>query len=137
MSALTSASLDELQQVEAVGPGRAEVIKAEIELLSAEFSYLAANNIGQTEPKGNIAEGGVLNGTTWVVTGTMVGALAGKSRNEVHALLESLGAKVSSSVSKSTSTLLVGENAGSKATKAAGLGVAVMTEAEFAAAYSL
>jgi DNA ligase (NAD+) len=65
----------------------------------------------------------------------MVGPLAGKSRNEVHELLESLGAKISSSVSKSTSTLLVGENAGSKAQKAQGLGVAVLSEEDFANTY--
>jgi DNA ligase (NAD+) len=67
----------------------------------------------------------------------MTGALSGKSRNEVHEFLESLGAKTSGSVSKTTTVLLVGEKAGSKADKAKGLGVTVMTEAEFAQQHPL
>ena len=69
------------------------------------------------------------------VTGTMVGALAGKSRTEVQEIIESLGARAASSVSKSTSMLLAGDKAGSKVAKAESLGVRVITEDEFAAEF--
>ena len=66
-------------------------------------------------------------GLTFVVTGT----LEAYTRNEAKDLIESLGGKVSSSVSKKTSFVLAGEDPGSKLTKANELGVRVLTEAEF------
>jgi DNA ligase (NAD+) len=65
-----------------------------------------------------------LAGMTVVVTGT----LAGATREEVSARLEELGAKVSGSVSKKTSFVVVGENAGSKLDKATSLGVPTLDE---------
>ena len=53
------------------------------------------------------------------------------TRNEASALVEKYGGKVSSSVSKKTSYVLAGEEAGSKLTKANQLGVTVITEEEF------
>ena len=67
------------------------------------------------------------NGKTVVVTGT----LQNYSRGEIKAKLESLGAKVSGSVSKKTDYVIAGEEAGSKLTKAQDLGVTVLTEEEF------
>lgn len=64
-------------------------------------------------------------GKTVVITGTM-----SVSRDEVKAYLESLGAKVSSSVSKKTDFVIYGEEAGSKLDKAKELGVATITEDE-------
>ena len=66
-----------------------------------------------------------LAGQTFVVTGT----LPTFSREEVKAFIESHGGKVTDSVSKKTSYLVVGENAGSKLDKAQQLGVAVLDEA--------
>jgi DNA ligase (NAD+) len=138
MRALRDASADRLQAVEAVGPERAARIVSEIALLKDDFDYLEAHDIGQSEPVSVASNGGgPLTGQTWVVTGSMTGALSGKSRNEVHELLESLGAKTSGSVSKTTTVLLIGEKAGSKADKATSLGVTVLTEAEFAEKYPL
>ena len=67
------------------------------------------------------------SGKTVVVTGT----LQNYSRGEIKAKLESLGAKVSGSVSKKTDYVIAGEEAGSKLTKAQDLGVTVLTEEEF------
>ncbi|EFK97540.1 DNA ligase (Polydeoxyribonucleotide synthase [NAD+]) [sediment metagenome] len=64
-------------------------------------------------------------GKTVVITGTM-----SVSRDEVKAYLESLGAKVSSSVSKKTDFVIYGEEAGSKLYKARELGVTTITEDE-------
>ncbi|MFI3247034.1 MAG: NAD-dependent DNA ligase LigA [Ferrimonas sp.] len=65
-----------------------------------------------------------LMGQTWVLTGTM----SQLGRTEAKAALEALGAKVSGSVSKNTHTLVAGEKAGSKLTKATELGVPVLDE---------
>ena len=66
-------------------------------------------------------------GKTFVLTGT----LEKYSREEASNIIEKFGGKTSSSVSKKTSYLLAGEDAGSKLTKAQNLGVQIITEAEF------
>ena len=66
-------------------------------------------------------------GKVFVLTGT----LSKFTRNEASEIIESLGGKTSSSVSKKTSFVLAGEEAGSKLTKAQSLGVTVISEAEF------
>ena len=68
-------------------------------------------------------------GLTFVLTG----ALSRFTREEASAIIESFGGKASSSVSKTTSYVLAGENAGSKLSKAEALGIPVLTEEEFAA----
>lgn len=70
---------------------------------------------------------GVFKDKTVVVTGS----LKNFSRNEIKDKLEILGAKVSGSVSKKTDYVLVGEEPGSKYTKAVELGIKVITEEEF------
>lgn len=67
-------------------------------------------------------------GLTFVLTGT----LSDFTRDEASAIIESFGGKTSSSVSKKTSYVLAGENAGSKLTKAEGLGIKIISEADFA-----
>ena len=64
-------------------------------------------------------------GKTVVLTGTM-----SRPRSEIKAMLESLGAKVTGSVSKKTDFVIYGEDAGSKLTKAESLGVVMLTEDE-------
>lgn len=66
-------------------------------------------------------------GLTFVLTGT----LSTYTRDEASAIIESFGGKTSSSVSKKTSYVLAGENAGSKLTKAETLGIPVIDEREF------
>ena len=75
------------------------------------------------------AAGGKFAGLTFVLTGT----LTTMSRNEAAELIQSLGGKASSSVSKKTNYVVAGENAGSKLTKAENLGIKILSEAEFIA----
>ena len=72
---------------------------------------------------------GRLTGSQYVITGT----LEGWTREEAKAALEALGAKVTDSVSKKTSGVVVGESPGSKAQKAEKLGVPVLSEGDFRA----
>ncbi len=74
----------------------------------------------------NKKERGPLDGLTIVVTGTL-----SKPRNEMEELIERLGGHAAGSVSKKTSYVLAGEEAGSKLEKARTLGVKVINEEEF------
>jgi DNA ligase (NAD+) len=67
-----------------------------------------------------------IKGTTWVITGTL-----SQSRDEIADLIIARGGKVSGSVSKKTSFILAGQEAGSKLEKAKKLGLRVIDEAEF------
>ena len=89
--------------------------------LIEELESLGLNMKAEKKEKGD-----KLKGMTIVVTGT----LSGYSRNEIKELIENLGGKAAGSVSKKTSMVLAGEEAGSKLTKAQELGVRVITEAE-------
>ncbi len=70
---------------------------------------------------------GVFAGKTFVLTGT----LPTMAREEAKAKIESLGGKVTGSVSKKTDFVLAGEEAGSKLDKAQELGIKILNEAEF------
>jgi DNA ligase (NAD+) len=125
MVAIAKASAEELQHAEEVGPKVAEAVvqffaePGNRELISRlqkaglEFVYES------TGPKA-----GPLKGMTFVITGT----LPTLSRDQAKLLIEQAGGKVSSAVSKKTSFLLAGEEAGSKLLKAGELGVPVLTE---------
>ena len=71
-------------------------------------------------------------GMTFVLTGT----LPSLTRDEASALIERYGGKTAGSVSKKTSVVLAGEDAGSKLTKAQALGVRIIDQAEFEAMLS-
>ena len=73
------------------------------------------------------ADTGKLSGKSVVVTGT----LAKMTRDEAKQLIRDHGGKASGSVSSRTDYLLAGEKAGSKLTKAQGLGVTILSEEEF------
>ncbi|HEU0248794.1 MAG TPA: NAD-dependent DNA ligase LigA, partial [Gaiellaceae bacterium] len=125
--ALQHTSLEQLEEVEGIGPDRAELIaewfadtenRTLLDELGAVGLRLAADAVERR------ADGGPLTGSQYVITGT----LEGYKREEAKAALEALGAKVSDSVSKKTTGVVVGESPGSKAAKAEKLGVPVLSE---------
>lgn len=144
MAALRSASVASLAGVDKIGTVKAELIREQLDGLAPVIDRMAAAGVlaCQDQPMQPVEATSMghpvdlptaaLAGMTVVVTGSMKGALAGLSRNEVNELIEANGGKAGSSVSKSTSLLVVGENAGSKLAKATELGVPVVTEAQFA-----
>ncbi|HKI71965.1 MAG TPA: NAD-dependent DNA ligase LigA, partial [Verrucomicrobiae bacterium] len=81
----------------------------------------------QSEKSAAAATAGIFAGKTFVLTGTV----PSMTREEATARIESLGGKVSSSVSKKTDYVLAGEEAGSKLEKAQKLGVKIIDEKEF------
>ncbi|MBA3881341.1 MAG: NAD-dependent DNA ligase LigA [Chthoniobacterales bacterium] len=130
MDALTESSLEELQQIADVGdvvgrsihaffqePANRELLKRlrSAGLRMIDDSPRAFSN--QTSP---------FVGSTWVITGTL-----SKPRDEIAEAIISRGGKVSGSVSKKTSYVLAGQDAGSKLEKARKLGVRVADEARF------
>jgi len=124
---LMDAALEELEEVEGIGPERAEAIAEwfaddQNRALVSELRSLGLRfEIGdELRPKE-----GPLTGQTYVITGT----LEAFSRDEAAAALEELGAKVTSSVSSKTTGLVVGEEPGSsKLTKAQKADVPLLTE---------
>jgi DNA ligase (NAD+) len=125
-----SEAREELGSIQGIGPA----IATELAAFMAENHNLAALDdllAFVTPAEAAAATGGdsPLAGKAIVFTGT----LATLSRAEAEARAEALGARVSKSVSKRTDFLVVGADAGSKATKATELGVGVLDEAQFRA----
>jgi DNA ligase (NAD+) len=126
MEALEMASVEELQNVNEVGPRIAESI--------AEFFSIAANRklIERLREAGLTLSGQKkqrrtkLDGKTFVLTGT----LAKYTRDEAKKMIEDAGGKVTGSVSKKTDYVVAGTDAGSKLDKANQLGVRVIDEGE-------
>ena len=132
MDALAAAGEDELAGIYGVGPKvahgmwlffRTQDNTSVIERLRAAGVTMAdeAVAVGEEVPQ-------VLAGLTFVLTGTL--AHSGMTRDEAGARLKAMGAKVSGSVSKKTSFVVAGENAGSKYDKAVALDVPVLDEAQ-------
>ncbi|MBR4201249.1 MAG: NAD-dependent DNA ligase LigA [Oscillospiraceae bacterium] len=92
---------------------------------AAQIDALLARGV-RMEYKMKKAESTKFSGMTFVLTGT----LPTMKRDEAKALIEAHGGKVSGSVSKKTSVVVAGDDAGSKLTKAEALGIAVIDEAE-------
>lgn len=125
IDALAAASREQLLAVPDVGEVVADCIAqyfAKHAALIEKFKTIGIDpRYTGSEEKQNLA------GKTFVLTGT----LAGYTRDEATAIIESRGAKVSGSVSKKTDYVLAGESAGSKLDKAARLGVKIIDENEF------
>ncbi|SCG37960.1 NAD-dependent DNA ligase LigA [Micromonospora inositola] len=128
MDAIEAATEEELSSVDGVGPTIAASIKEwfavdwhrEVVRKWAEAGVRMAEEAVDEGPR-------PLEGLTVVVTGT----LAGFSRDQASEAIQSRGGKVTGSVSKKTSFVVVGDNPGSKADKAAGLKLPVLDEEGF------
>jgi DNA ligase (NAD+) len=124
MESLENASVEELQNVNEVGPRIAESI---VEFFSIPANRKLIERLGAAGLafEGKKKERGTkLAGKTFVLTGT----LAKYSRDEAKKMIEDAGGKVSGSVSKKTDYVVAGADAGSKLDKAKELGVAVIDE---------
>ncbi|HEX5475598.1 MAG TPA: NAD-dependent DNA ligase LigA [Vicinamibacterales bacterium] len=128
---LMDASTAELQAIPEIGP----VVAASIRTFAEEphnrrlIERLTAAgvNMNSLQPEPAAAVAAPLAGKTFVLTGT----LASMSREAAAAAIEAQGGKVSASISRKTSYLVVGAEPGSKLAKAEALGVATLTEEQF------
>jgi DNA ligase (NAD+) len=134
LDALRAASVEELADVEGVGSIIAESLLQWFEVdwhrdiveawAQAGVSFVIAGHPG---PGAVVAEAGILDGLTIVVTGS----LEGYTRDSVKEALISRGAKAAGSVSKNTDYVVVGDNAGSKVAKAEELGITTLDASDF------
>ncbi len=132
MDAIRAADTDALSAVPKLPPANAPRIAAHIAAMAPVIDKLTAAGLSMTEPETDTPDGGPLTGHVVVVTGGMSGALAGRNRNDVKEMIENAGGTSSGTVSKKTTLLVAGANAGSKLATARELGVRVVSETEFA-----
>jgi DNA ligase (NAD+) len=131
VDALLEAKQEDVEQVAGIGPDRAESIAT---WFADEKNRMLVEELRELGLRLELAQAerpveGPLTGRTYVITGT----LERWSREEAQATLEAKGAKVTDSVSKKTTGLVVGEKAGSKLEKARRAGVEILDEAAFEA----
>jgi len=127
MAALRDAPVDAINDVPGVGPIIAEAVHAFFRAPRNRRLVERLEQLGLTMDEPEAAPtGGALTGMTVVLTGT----LPTLSRTEATALVERAGGRVSGTVTKKTSFVVAGEEAGSKLEKATTLGIPVIDEAE-------
>lgn len=126
---LSSASQEELEHIEGIGPRIAESV---IRFFNDKHSLKLVKRLSdagvqmKSEKKKAISHS-TLSGKTFVLTG----GLESMSRDEAKEKIEAFGGKTSSSISKKTDFVIVGSDAGSKLQKALELGITTLTEDEF------
>lgn len=130
LDALSKAKADDIEQIAGIGPSVAESV-ADWFSLPYNRQVLKKLKAAGVWPKGGQAavsskKSNAFDGLTFVITGT----LPTFSRDEAKAFIESHGGKVTDSISKKTSYLLLGEAPGSKFDKAKELGVKIIEEEE-------
>ena len=124
LDAIETASEEELQQVEEVGP---RIAKSIVEFFAEPKNRELVDELrsaGVTMKGKKKERGAKLAGKTFVLTGTLVNY----TRDEAKKMIEDAGGKVTGSVSKKTDYVVAGADAGSKLDKAKELGVAVVDE---------
>jgi DNA ligase (NAD+) len=126
MEALLSADEEALTSIPEIGP---ETARGILDWFAHPpnrnlLKKLGSSGVRMTEEAGPSGPGGALSGGIFVLTGT----LPRRTRDDATAAIESAGGKVSGSVSKKTTAVIAGEEAGSKLEKAKALGVPVWTE---------
>ncbi|MDR2427087.1 MAG: NAD-dependent DNA ligase LigA [Endomicrobium sp.] len=128
IDSLSDASTDDFIKINEIGETLANSIKKFFENASVKciIKTLKASGINMMEAESSAA-GMQFEGKIFVLTGE----LSTYTRGQAEEIIKSLGGKTSSSVSKKTSYVLAGENAGSKLEKAKTLGVTVIDEEEF------
>ena len=124
---LISASQEELEVIPGIGPRIGESIRRFLADKHNRKLVERLKRSGLRMEEGSRQQGHALSGKTFVLTGT----LGSFSREEAKARIEELGGKVTSSVSKKTDFVVVGEDAGSKLQQANKLGIRTLNEKEF------
>jgi DNA ligase (NAD+) len=123
---LLDATQEEIQEVDGIGPDRAESIAEWFSDEQNRALVQELRELGLTLELGEAEKPieGPLSGSQYVITGT----LESFTREQAAAALEALGAKVSDNVSRKTTAVFVGENPGSKVAKAEKAGVPILGE---------
>ena len=129
IDALAQASQEELEQIEGIGPRTAQSVVTWFrqEQNRKVLEKLRRAGVRMAEEREEEVAARPLEGLTFVITG----ALSSMSREEAKTFIESLGGRVTNSVSRKTDYLIVGENPGSKLQRAQQLGVPTLSEEEF------
>jgi DNA ligase (NAD+) len=129
MDKLMEAGVDQLIEVPEIGTKMAESIRTffEQEQNLKFVEKLKEAGVKMSEDRDRTASSRKLEGLTFVLTGT----LEKYTRNEAAEIIEKLGGRVSSGVSRKTDYVLAGENPGSKLDKANKLGIRIIGEKEF------
>ena len=129
LDSLMAADAEQLKQIPDIGDITAAFITEWFSLPQSRHQIERLRQAGVSFQSREEKKDNRFAGLTFVLTGT----LSHFTRDEASAIIESYGGKASGSVSKKTSYVLAGENAGSKLTKADALGIRIISEEEFAA----
>lgn len=127
MESVMSASAEEVSSIDGFGSAMAESVVAFFALEPSRELVARLAEVGVNMQSQTVRQDDRFAGKTFVLTGT----LPTMTRSEATALIEQYGGKTSGSVSKKTSYVLAGEDAGSKLIKAQQLGVAILSEDQF------
>ena len=127
--ALAAASVEELTAIDDIGAITAGFIRSWVDSEQGKHLIARLKEAGVNMESTAVVSDQRFAGMTFVLTG----ALEQFTRDQAGALIEERGGKVSGSVSKKTTYVVAGENAGSKLKKANELGIPVLTEEEFGA----
>ncbi len=124
---IMAARAEDFERIEGFGRIMAQSLENYFSLESTAELISQLKAVGlEMKPSEQRKKGGVFEGMTFVLTGT----LPTMKRSEASRLIEQNGGKTSSSVSKKTTCVLAGEDAGSKLTKAQSLGIKIISEQE-------